>query len=146
MNNLIKEFRDFILKGNVIDMAVGIIIGAAFSTVVKSFVSNVVMPPIGYLMGGVDFADKKIVLAAEKLGGEGGKEVTSPEVAIQYGLFINDAITLVIVGFCVFMLVKAYNQAKAKLEEPEEAKEEAPAEPSDEVKLLTEIRDVLEKK
>ncbi|MFT5465385.1 MAG: large conductance mechanosensitive channel [Verrucomicrobiales bacterium] len=141
MKSLIKEFREFILKGNVIDMAIGIIIGAAFSTVVKSFVNNVIMPPIGYLLGGIDFSQKKLVMKSEKTV----DGVLEPEVAIRYGTFINDTISLLIVGFCVFLLVRSYNRAKAKFEEPETPKEEAAPEPSDEVKLLTEIRDVLNK-
>lgn len=143
MGSIVKEFKDFILKGNVIDMAVGIIIGAAFGTVVKSLVANIIMPPIGLLLGGIDFSKLKIVLKDEV---KEGADVVTEAVSINYGTAFNDIITLVIVGFCVFVLVKAYNTAKAKMAKEEAPKEEAPAGPSDEVKLLTEIRDVLAKK
>ena len=144
---MLKEFRDFILKGNMLDMAVGIIIGAAFGTVIKSLVDNVIMPPIGQLLGNVDFSALKVTLqeGVPEVKDEAG-EVTTPaveEVAINYGQFINDTISLIIVGFCVFMMVKAYNKAKANFEEK---KEEEPAEPPAEEKLLTEIRDLLAKK
>ena len=137
---MLKEFRDFILKGNMLDMAVGIIIGAAFGTVVKSLVSNVIMPPIGKVLGGLDFSALYIGL---------GEGADGEPVKILYGQFINDVISLVIVGFCVFLLVKAYNQAKAQFEKEEEEKEAEPEkepEPSAEEKLLTEIRDLLAKK
>ncbi|WJG11044.1 large conductance mechanosensitive channel protein MscL [Aliiglaciecola sp. LCG003] len=138
--NMLKEFKAFLIKGNMIDMAVGIIIGAAFSTVVKSLVTDVIMPPIGYIMGGVDFTDLFYNLG----------DVTYPSLAaakeagaptINFGVFINNCITLVIVGFCVFMLVKAVQRMQKKAEEAP-AK---PAKPSEEVILLTEIRDALKK-
>lgn len=145
MKAMINEFKAFILKGNMIDMAVGIIIGAAFGTVIKSLVANIIMPPIGMLLNGIDFSNLKITLqdgVAEVKDAAG--EVTtaaSEPVAINYGTFINDAITLVIVGFAVFMLIKAVNKLQKK-------EEEAPAEPpkdSDEVAILKEIRDSLNK-
>lgn len=143
---MIKEFKEFILKGNMIDMAVGIIIGAAFGTVVKSLVANVIMPPIGLLLNGVDFSKLKLVLqkGVEPVTDAAGaiSVAAKPEVAISYGVFINDAITLVIVGFCVFLMIKAINKMKKK----EEAAPAAPAAPSKEEVLLTEIRDLLAKR
>lgn len=130
---MLKEFREFAVKGNVLDMAVGIIIGAAFGTVVQSLVNDVIMPPIGLALGGVDFSDIAIQVG------------TSPEgepVAIGLGLFINNVISFVIVAFAVFMIVRSFN----KLKRAEEAKPEAPPappEPSAEEKLLGEIRDLL---
>ena len=113
---MLKEFKEFLLKGNAVDMAVGFIFGAAFATIVKSFVNNVIMPPIGLLMGGVDFSDKFIALD--------GKEYASLEAlekagapAIKYGQFINDAISFIILGFVVFMLVKMMNKLQKKEEE-----------------------------
>lgn len=133
---MLKEFKEFALKGNVMDMAIGIIIGAAFTTVVKSLVDDVLMPPLGKLTGGVDFSDLFVnmgdiqydSLAAAKDGG-------APVIA--YGLFINNIISFLIVAFVVFMLVKGMNKLKRK----EEAAPTA-ATPAD-VALLTEIRDIL---
>jgi large conductance mechanosensitive channel len=137
---MIKEFKAFLIKGNMIDMAVGIIIGAAFGTVVKSLVSDVIMPPIGYLMGGVDFTDLFVNL------GDGSFESLAAAKAagaptINYGVFLNNCITLLIVGFAVFMLVKSVQKMQKKAEEAP-AK---PAKPSEEVVLLAEIRDALKK-
>ncbi len=144
MKGLLTEFRDFILKGNMLYMAVGIVIGAAFSTLVKSLVDNVIMPPIGLLMGGVDFADKIWTLQAAEVGADG--EVVKEAVTINYGQFINDIIALVIVGFCIFMLVKFYNESKKKFEKKQEEAPEATDPPiGNEEKLLTEIRDLLAK-
>jgi len=144
MKGLLTEFRDFILKGNMLDMAVGIVIGAAFTTLVKSLVDNIIMPPIGMAMGGVDFADKKIPLKEAETNEAG--EVVSEAVFLNYGQFINDMIALVIVGFCIFLLVKTYNNSKKKFEKKQEEAPE-PADPpiSNEEKLLTEIRDLLAK-
>ncbi|MCA9243450.1 MAG: large-conductance mechanosensitive channel protein MscL [Phycisphaerales bacterium] len=128
---LIKEFKDFAIKGNAVDMAVGIVIGAAFTGVVNSLVADVMMPPLGMVTGGVDFADKLFVLQA--------KTDARPEVALTYGKFINTIINFVIVAFALFMVVKAMNTLKRK----EEAAPAAPAEPPQDVKLLTEIRDLL---
>lgn len=141
---MLKEFRDFILKGNMLDMAVGIIIGAAFGTVIKSLVSNVIMPPIGLVLGGIDFSKLSIKLQDAKPATEGAEAVEA--VAINYGTFINDVISLVIIGFCIFMMVKAYNTAKSKFEEKKEEEPEKDPEPSKEEVLLTEIRDLLAKK
>jgi len=122
---MLKEFKKFALRGNVIDMAVGIIIGGAFGTIVKSLVSDVIMPPIGLLLGGIDFANFFAVL---KEGGEAGPynalvdAQAAGAVTINYGLFINSLISFLIVVFCVFLLVKGMNKAQEAMEgEKEEA-------------------------
>lgn len=138
---VIKEFKDFAVRGNVVDMAVGIIIGGAFGTIVSSLVSDIIMPPIGVLLGGVDFTDLFFVL------GEG--EFTSLAAAkeagvatINYGLFINNVISFIIVAFAVFMLIRGINRLKR--EEEVEEKAEVKATPED-IVLLREIRDSLKK-
>lgn len=141
---LMKEFREFALKGNVVDMAVGIIIGAAFSTIVKTMVDKVLMPPLGLLMGGMDFADKKLVLkdAVEAVG----DTPAVAEVAIGYGEFINALINFTIVAFALFMVIKAMNSAKKRFEKEQEAAPAAPPAPAEDVVLLGEIRDLLKAK
>ena len=142
---MFQEFKDFAMKGNFVDMAVGIVIGAAFGTIVKSLVSDIIMPAVGVMTGGVDFSNMYFVL---KEGADGVAHTTvaaaaeAGAVTINYGLFINAIITFVIVAFALFMVIKGMNSAKAA---EEEAAAETPAEPSDEVKLLTEIRDALAK-
>lgn len=144
---IVKEFKEFILKGNMIDMAVGIIIGAAFGLVVKSFVADIVMPPVGAAMGGIDFADLKHVLVKEVPQGAEhpvtGIEVakTVPAVTLNYGLFINACIALFIQGLAIFVMIKIINNMKRKAEE---APKEDPK-PSEDVVLLSEIRDLLAK-
>ncbi|MEM8738695.1 MAG: large-conductance mechanosensitive channel protein MscL [Planctomycetota bacterium] len=146
---MIKEFKEFILKGNMIDMAVGIIIGAAFGLVVKSLVADVIMPPIGAAMGGVDFSEYKAVLVEPITASPEnptqhpvtGVEVTKdlPAVTLNYGSFINACITLVIQGFAIFLLIKVINKMKRK---EEEKPQEAPK-PAQDIVLLSEIRDLL---
>lgn len=143
MQALLKEFRDFILKGNMLEIAVGLIIAGAFGTVVKSLVDNIIMPPIGVVMGGVDFSDLNVKLKEATTTPE-GKDI--PAVTLNYGKFINDVISLVVVGFCVFMVIKAYNTAKKRFEKKKELEPETPPAPSNEEKLLMEIRDLLAKK
>ncbi|MCI7479405.1 large-conductance mechanosensitive channel protein MscL [[Pasteurella] aerogenes] len=128
--SFIKEFREFAMRGNVVDMAVGVIIGGAFGKIVSSLVADVVMPVLGILTGGVDFKDLKIVL--QEAVGE------TPAVSLNYGVFIQNIFDFVIIAFAIFMMIKALN----KLKKPAE---EAPTEPSNEEKLLTEIRDLLKK-
>ena len=144
----IKEFKEFAVKGNVLDMAVGIIIGGAFGKIVSSFVSDVVMPPIGVLLGGVDFKDLKVIIKdAQPAVMEGDKVISEAvsEVALNYGAFINTIIDFTIIAFAVFMMVKAVNYAKRKeVEQPAAAPE--PPKPTNEEVLLTEIRDVLKNK
>lgn len=135
---MIKEFKEFAVKGNVVDMAVGIIIGGAFGTIVKSLVSDVIMPPIGLAMGGVDFSSLFINLSGGQFDSlEAAKEAGA--ATINYGVFLNNVISFLIVAFAVFMLVKSINSLKKK----EEAKPAAPPAPSKEEVLLTEIRDAL---
>src|SRR4051794_7140059 len=112
-----REFKEFAMRANVLDLAVGIIIGAAFTTIVNSFVTDVVMPPIGVVTGGVDFADKKVVIRAAEFDPATGKE-KKPETAIRYGKFINAVINFLIVAFSVFLLVKAVNTATRKVVRP----------------------------
>ena len=130
--SFIKEFREFAMRGNVVDMAVGVIIGGAFGKIVSPLVGDVAMPVLGILTGGVDFKDLKITLA-EAVG-------ETPAVTLNYGAFIQNVFDFIIIAFAIFMMVKALN--KLKKEQP---KEEAAPEPSAEEKLLTEIRDLLKK-
>jgi large conductance mechanosensitive channel len=131
---MIKEFKEFAVRGNVVDMAVGIIIGAAFGKIVTSLVSGVIMPPIGVLLGGVDFTDLAFVVK------EAAGEI--PAVVISYGAFIQTVIDFTIIAFAIFMLVKGINTLKKK---EEEAPKAAPV-PTPEEVLLTEIRDLLKSK
>ena len=131
--SVIKEFKEFISKGNVIDLAVGVIIGASFGKIITSLVDDLIMPPLGYILGGVDFADKKIVLVAADTVNK------VEEVAVRYGNFINTLIQFLIVAFCIFGLIKAINSLKRK----EETAPVAAAVPSKEELLLTDIRDIL---
>lgn len=131
---LMTEFKEFAVKGNVVDMAVGIIIGAAFGKIVSSFVGDVLMPPIGVVLGGVDFSDLAVTLKAA--AGE------APAVVIRYGRFIQSVIDFTIVAFAIFIAVKAINTLKKQ----EQAAPKAPPEPSREELLLTEIRDLLKEK
>jgi large conductance mechanosensitive channel len=134
---ILKEFKAFAMRGNVVDMAVGIIIGGAFGKIVASLVNDVVMPPIGMLITGIDFANLKLVLKKETLD-EAGKTVV-PAVTVGYGAFINTVINFIVIALSIFMVVKVMNILKKK----EEAKPAAPPPPSEEVKLLAEIRDAL---
>lgn len=138
---MIKEFKQFISKGNVVEMAVGLIIAVYFGAIVKSLVDHIIMPPIGLLLGNIDFSNLKIVLQEATMNG--GVEV--PEVAISYGLFINTIITFLIVALAIFLVVKGYNRMKENMEKKEEAAPAEPPAPSKEEVLLTEIRDLLKK-
>lgn len=131
---MVKEFKEFAIKGNVVDMAVGIIVGAAFGKIVSSFVGDVIMPPIGVLLGGVDFTNLAFIIkeAVDK----------NPAVIISYGKFIQTLIDFVIIAFAIFVAVKAINSLKKK----EAAAPEAPAVASNEELLLVEIRDLLKEK
>lgn len=129
-----KEFKDFAMKGNVVDMAVGVIIGAAFGKIVSSLVSDVIMPPIGVLVGGVNFTDLAITL--KEAQGD------APAVTLNYGNFLQVVFDFLIVAFCVFLLVKGINTLTRKKKEEPAAPAPAP-EPSNEEKLLAEIRDIL---
>ena len=136
---MIKEFKEFAMRGNVVDMAVGIIIGGAFGKIVSSFVADVIMPPIGLLIGGVDFKDLKITLKDAVVDASGA--VTTEMVSINYGNFIQTTIDFIIIAFAIFMVIKGMNSMKKK----EEVAPAAPPAPSKEETLLTEIRDLLKK-
>lgn len=134
----ITEFKDFISKGNVMDMAVGMIVGAAFTAIVTSLVNNILMPALGMITGQIDFSDLKIILQAA-VKDEAG-EIITPEVAIGYGAFINSVISFLIIALSVFILIKVIGSFKRK--KKEEPKEEEPK-PDPQIELLTEIRDLL---
>ena len=145
---MLKEFKTFISKGNVMEMAVGLIMATYFGAIVKSLVNDIIMPPIGKLMGGVDFTQLKMVIQEPVAAVMDGESIVTPaveEVAIMYGNFINTIITFVIVAFCIFMVVKAYNKMKERMAKKEEEAPSAPPAPSKEEVLLTEIRDLLKK-
>lgn len=133
---MLKEFKSFISKGNVLEMAVGLIMAVYFGAIIKSLVNDIIMPPIGKVLGGIDFSQLKVVIQAAGVDAS-GKEVG--EVAILYGTFINTIITFIIVAFAIFMVVKGYNNMKKK----EEEKPAVPPGPSKEELLLIEIRDLL---
>ncbi|MBW8323567.1 MAG: large-conductance mechanosensitive channel protein MscL [Prolixibacteraceae bacterium] len=139
---LVNEFKAFAMRGNVVDMAVGIIIGGAFGKIVSSVVADVIMPPIGLLLGGVKFTDLKIVLKDAILDPTGA--VTTQAVSINYGNFIQTTVDFLIIAFAIFMMIKAMNSLKKKEEAPAEAP--APPPPTKEEILLTEIRDLLKQK
>ena len=131
--SIIKEFKEFAIKGNMVDMAVGIIIGGAFGKIVSSLVNDVIMPPIGLLMGGTDFSNLKFTLK-EAVG-------ENPAVSFNYGSFIQTGVDFLILAFCIFLMIKGINRLKKE----ETATPPAPAQPSKEEQLLTEIRDLLKK-
>ena len=140
-----KEFKEFAVKGNVMDMAVGVIIGGAFGKIVTSVVNDIIMPPIGLLVGGVDFSDMKLTMKKAVLDAAG--EVVSPAVTWNYGAFIQQVVDFTILAFCVFILVKLINSLNKKKEAPAPAPAPAPEpQPSKEEVLLTEIRDLLKER
>jgi large conductance mechanosensitive channel len=140
---MFKEFKEFTLRGNVVDMAVGIVIGVAFGTIVKSLVDDIIMPPIGLLLGGIDFSNFYVVLregaAASGPYAALADARASGAVTINYGIFVNSVISFVIVAFALFLVIRAMNKLRTK-------KEEKPAQPPEDVLLLREIRDVLKTK
>ena len=138
-SSFLQEFKDFAIKGNAVDMAVGVIIGGAFGKIVSSIVNDLIMPPIGWLIGGIDFKDLKYELPVNPLNGSG------EPVCIAYGNFLQTCFDFLIIAFCVFMLVRLIMKLSLKKKE-EEAKPAAPTEPSEEVKLLREIRDALKER
>ena len=138
MKKFFAEFKKFITRGNVIDMAVGVIVGSAFTAIVTSLVNDLLMPVIGALFGGIDFSTLKYVIrAADEAAG-------IEEAAIKYGSFIQAIVNFLLIALVIFFIVKAMNKFRRKKEEPAPAPAPAP-EPSEEVKLLTEIRDALKK-
>lgn len=139
MKKMIQEFKEFASKGNVVDLAVGIIIGGAFGKIVSSLVSDILMPPIGWLVGGLNFSDLKIELKAPMIDTAGN--VITRVVTINYGAFIQTTVDFIIIAFAVFMVVKLVNSMKRKEEEKTE-----PPKPSNQELLLMEIRDLLKNK
>lgn len=143
--SMLKEFREFALKGSVVDLAVGVIIGAAFGSIVSSLVDDIIMPPIGLALAGIDFSTLKLILKAGVpavgVDGQPGFIAAVPEVAINYGKFINAAIKFVIVAWVLFLVIKGMNTMKRKQEAAPAPVAETPAD----IKLLTEIRDLLKK-
>jgi len=137
--SMMKEFRDFAMRGNVLDMAIGIIIGGAFGKIVSSFVNDIIMPPIGIILGGINFTELKIIIKEAVTDANG--EIIAQQVAINYGSFIQFIIDFLIIAFVIFFFIKAVNRFKKK----EEEAPQAPPEPSKEELLLTEIRDLLKK-
>ena len=141
----VAEFKEFISRGNVLDMAVGVIIGGAFGKISTSLVNDVIMPAISMLTGGIDFSSWKVILKAAVAGANGVID-PSTEVAIRYGTFLATILDFLIIAFAVFCLIKGINAFRRKKTEPEEPAGPAPEpEPSNEEKLLTEIRDLLKK-
>ncbi|MBQ1952947.1 MAG: large-conductance mechanosensitive channel protein MscL [Alistipes sp.] len=141
----LNEFKAFALKGNVMDMAVGVIIGGAFGKIVTSLVNDVIMPPIGLVVGGVDFTDLKLTLKQQVLDAAG--EVLTPAVTWNYGAFLQQVVDFTILAFCVFMMVKVMNRLTIKKKEEEPAPAPAPEpEPTKEELLLAEIRDLLKER
>ncbi|MBR4949665.1 MAG: large-conductance mechanosensitive channel protein MscL [Clostridia bacterium] len=135
IKSFISEFKEFISRGSVIDLAVGIVVGGAFTTIVKSLVDDIIMPVIGFLFGGINFTQLKYVFKAAT--------ETTPEAAIYYGNFIQNIVNFLLISFVIFTVIKAINVFRRKKEEP--AEEPAPEEPSEEILLLREIRDSLKK-
>jgi len=136
---ILKEFRDFAVKGNVVDMAVGIVIGAAFTAIVQSLVKDIITPPIGYVLGNVDFSNIYLILKDGKVAGPYASLKAAQDagaITLNFGLFVNALISFTIVAFALFMVVKAINKLKKK-------QEAAPAKPTKDQELLTEIRDLL---
>ena len=135
--SLLKEFKDFAMKGNVLDMAIGVVIGTAFGKIVSSLVADVIMPLVGVICGNVDFKDLAITLQE--------KTDTAEAVVLKYGAFIQTIVDFIIIAFAIFVSMKLINNLKRSVvkEAKEEAKEEAAAEPAADIKLLTEIRDLL---
>lgn len=141
MKKFFEEFKAFAMRGNVVDLAVGMIIGSAFGKITSSLVNDVIMPAVSILLGGVDFSDWKIILKQAVI--ENGEEVAAA-ISINYGTFISTVLDFIILAFAIFCMVKAINKLHKKEESP--AEEPAPPEPSAEEKLLTEIRDLLKEK
>ncbi|KAB8180355.1 large-conductance mechanosensitive channel protein MscL [Lysobacter maris] len=137
---MVSEFKEFIARGNVIDLAVGVVIGAAFGKIVTALVDGIVMPAVGHLTGGVDVSDWKYVLSPASVDAAGAEIA---EVAIRYGAFIQTLVDFVLIAFVIFLFIKGYNRLKKSAEA--EAEAAAPAEPSEDVLLLREIRDSLKR-
>lgn len=141
---MLKEFRDFINRGNVLDLAVAVIIGGAFGAITNSLVNEVIMPVIGLILGGVDFSNLGIIMRDADKYRSVAEAVAAGAPVIQYGSFINKLINFFLIAVVLFFIVKSFNEMKKKFDKP--APPPAPAEPSAEVKLLTEIRDALKQR
>lgn len=139
MKNIIQEFKKFAIRGNVVDMAVGVIIGGAFGKIVSSIVNDLIMPTIGVIIGGVNFTDLKLTLKKAVMEGD---KVVSPAVTINYGNFLQTTLDFLIIALAVFLLIKAINALNKKKEETTKA----PVAPPADIQLLTEIRDLLKEK
>lgn len=133
--SMVSEFKEFAMRGNVVDMAVGIVIGGAFGKIVSSFVADVLMPPLGLLLGGMDFSDLAVTLQAATAEAEA--------VQLKYGVFVQTVVDFLIIAFAIFLVVKGMNTAMDKMKKEEEEKPAEPPKPSKEEVLLTEIRDAL---
>lgn len=142
MKKFMSEFKAFAMRGNVLDMAVGVVIGGAFGKISTSLVNDIIMPLISMITGGIDFTSWKLVLSEAVVDAQG--TVTTPEVAVNYGNLISVILDFIIIAFAIFCVIKAINRLHRKPEEP--AGEPAPPEPSAEERLLTEIRDLLKEK
>lgn len=140
MKKFQNEFKEFAMKGNVVDMAVGVVIGAAFGKIVTSLVNDIIMPVVGVLTGGTNFSEYKWVI---KQGVTEGTEIITPEVAVTWGTFVQTIVDFIIIAFCIFLAIKVMNKMRRK-PEPEPEAPAAPAPPTQE-ELLTEIRDILRK-
>jgi large conductance mechanosensitive channel len=148
MKNILKEFREFASRGNVVELAVGVIIGGAFGKIVTSLVDDIVMPPIGLILGGVNFEEIRIILKAAQLDAAG--EITSPEVAIRVGAFLQTSLNFVIIAFAIFLMVKGINALRREIERREKAQLKLEAKVEEvhkitEIEVLQEIRDLLKK-
>lgn len=147
MAKLLTEFKEFAMRGNVIDMAVGVVIGAAFGKIVSSLVNDIIMPLVGVATGGVNFTDYKWVIQQAVTDAQG--VVVTPEVSMNWGSWVQTVVDFVIVAFCIFVMIKFINQLKNKLSKQQEEEPAAPApapEPTKEEELLTEIRDLLKER
>ncbi|MDE6394410.1 MAG: large-conductance mechanosensitive channel protein MscL [Duncaniella sp.] len=138
--SFIKEFKEFAMRGNVIDMAVGVVIGAAFGKIISSLVDDIIMPLVGVATGGINFTDYKWVIQQAVIDGQ-TQEILKPEVTMNWGSWVQTIVDFIIVAFCIFIAIKAINQLKRK--QAEEPAPEAAPEPTKEEVLLTEIRDLL---
>ncbi len=136
----LKEFKEFAMRGNVIDMAVGVVIGGAFGKIISSLVDDIIMPLVGVATGGMNFTDYKLVIQQAVVDGQ-TQEILKPEVSLNWGTWVQTLVDFLIVAFCIFVAIKAINQLKRQKQE--EPAPEAPAEPSKEEVLPTEIRDLL---
>lgn len=134
-----KDFKEFAMKGNVVDLAIAVVIGGAFGKIVTSLVNDIIMPIIGVLTGGINFSDKKVVLSSSVLDATG--KVVKPENDLTYGVFIQAVIMFLLIAFSIFIVMRAF----VKLQKKKEEAPAPPAEPSNEEKLLTEIRDLLKR-